>query len=120
MKNYEKFRNMLPAIARILDLSGAAGEHEAVKDMGYDEEFNGAYTGNLFIDMNDKEINDAVEEIFDALEAEGLLYAKFKAVDVAGKYINEDAGFDVIEVMDDGIICKKRAAGTINIFNMMC
>ena len=120
MSNYEKFRAMLPAVARILDLSGAAGEPDAIKDMGYEEEFNGAYTGNLFITMDDEQINDAVEEIYDALESGGILYAKFKDEAQVGEYINEDAGFDVIDVLDDGVICKRRETGSINIFNMMC
>ncbi len=118
--NYEKFRDMLPPVAGILDLSGAAGEPEAVKNMGYEEVFDGAYTGDLFLEMDDEQINDVVEEIFDALEPGGLLYAGFKEDAQIGKYINEDAGFDVIEVMDDGVICKRRDAGSINIFNMMC
>lgn len=120
MSNYDKFREMLPAVACILDVSGAADEIEAVKNMGYEEEFDGAYTGELFFDMDDEQINDAVEELFDALEAGGLLYAKFKAGTQVGNYINEDAGFDVIEVLDDGVICKKISAGSINIFSMMC
>ena len=118
--NYDIFRDKLPAVARILDLSKAAGEPEAVKNLGYEEEFDGVYTGNIFLYMKDAQINDAVEEIFDALEAEGLLYARFKAGVMVGDFINEDAGFDVIEVLDDGVICKKIAAGSINIFNMMC
>ena len=88
--NYDKFRDMLPPAAGILDLS------KAVNDL------------------------DAVEEIFEALEPGGLLYAKFKADTQIGEYINEDAGFDVIEVLDDGVICKRRDTGSINIFNMMC
>ena len=118
--NYEKFRDMLPPAAGILDLSKAVNDLDAVKDMGYEEVFDGAYTGELFLKMDSDQINDAVEEIFEALEPGGLLYAKFKADTQIGEYINEDAGFDVIEVMDDGVICKRRDTGSINIFNMMC
>lgn len=118
--NYDKFRNMLPPVAGILDLSKAVNDPDAVKDMGYEEVFDGAYTGDLFLKMNDEQINDAVEEIFDALESGGLLYAKFREGTQIGEYINEDAGFDVIEVLDDGVICKRRESGSINIFNMMC
>lgn len=119
--NYDKFREMLPAVARILDLSAAAGEPDALKNMGYEEEFDGAYTGDIFLHMNDGQINDAVEEIFYALESGGILLAKFKPGTMIGEFINEDAGFDVIEAPEDGaVICKKIAAGTINIFNMMC
>ncbi len=118
--NYDKFREMLPVVAGILDLSKAVGDPEAVKNMGYEEVFDGAYTGDLFLKMNDEQINDAVEEIFDALEPGGLLYAKFREETQIGEYINEDAGFDVIEVLDDGVICKKVEAGSINIFGMMC
>lgn len=117
---YDKFRDMLPAVARILDLSGAAGETEAVKDMGYEEEFDGVYTGDIFLYMSDEQINDAVEEIFDALEAEGILYAKFKSETMIGEFINSDAGFDVLEEVEDGVLCKKISSGSINIFNMMC
>lgn len=120
MNNYDKFRELLPAVARILDLSKAAEEQDAVKNMGYEEDFNGVYTGDLFLQMNDEKINDAVEEIFDALESGGLLYAKFKNGTPVGEFINEDAGFDVIEVLDDGVICKKRESGSINLFSMMC
>ena len=66
------------------------------------------------------QIKTAVEEIFDALEGGGLLYAKFSEGTQIGEFINEDAGFDIIEVMDDGVICKKRESGSINIFSMMC
>lgn len=118
--NYDKFREMLPAVAGILDLSKAVSDPEAVKNMGYEEVFDGAYTGDLFLKMDDQQINDAVEEIFDALEPGGLLYAKFREEAQIGEYINEDAGFDVIEVFDDGVICKRRDTGSINIFNMMC
>lgn len=118
--NYDIFREMLPPVAGILDLSKAANDPEAVKDMGYEEVFDGAYTGDLFLKMNDGQINDAIEEIFDALESGGLLYAKFKEGVQVGEFINEDAGFDVIEVLDDGIICKKRETGSINLFSMMC
>ena len=118
--NYDKFREMLPAVACILDLSKAAEEPDAVKNMGYEEEFDGAYTGNLFLKMDAAQISDAVEEIFDALEGGGLLYAKFSEGTQIGEFINEDAGFDIIEVMDDGVICKKRESGSINIFSMMC
>ena len=118
--NYDKFRGMLPAAAGILDLSRAVSDPEAVKDMGYEDIFDGAYTGDLFLKMDDQQINDAVEEIFDALVSGGLLYAKFKAGTQVGEFINEDAGFDVIEVLDDGVICKKREGGEINLFSMMC
>ena len=46
--------------------------------------------------------------------------SKFRTEAQIGEYINEDAGFDVIEVFDDGVICKRRDTGSINIFNMMC
>ncbi len=118
--NYDKFREMLPAVAGILDLSEAVSDPEAVKNMGYEEVFDGAYTGDLFLKMSDEQISDAVEEIFDALEPGGLLYAKFREEAQIGKYINEDAGFDVIEVLDDGVICRRRETGSINIFSMMC
>ena len=119
-KNYQKFRDMLPPVAGVLDLSKAAGKDaDIVKNMGYENEFDGAYAGNLFLHMNDDEINETVEEIFDALEAGGLLYAKFREEAKVGEFINEDAGFDVIEVLDDGVICKKIADNSINIFKMM-
>ena len=118
--NYDKFRDMLPPVARILDLSKAAGEADAVKDLGYEEEFDGVYTGKLFFEMDEVQINDAVEEIFDALVSGGFLYAIFKAGTQIGEFINEDAGFDVIDVLDDGVICKKKEVGSINIFSMMC
>lgn len=118
--NYEKFREMLPPVARILDLSKATEEAEAVKDLGYEEEFDGVYTGKLFFGMDDAQINDAVEEIFDALVSGGVLYATFKKGTQIGEYINEDAGFDVVEALDDGVICKKKEVGSINIFSMMC
>lgn len=118
--NYDKFREMLPAVARVLDLSKAAEEPEAVKALGYEEEFDGVYTGDLFLKMNDEQINDTVEEIFDALEAGGILLAKFKQGTKIGEFINEDAGFDVIEEVEGGVICKKVAAGSINLFSMMC
>ena len=118
--DYDKFRDMLPPVAGILDLSKAVNDPEAVKNMGYEEVFDGAYTGNLFLKMNYEQINDAIEEIFDALEPGGLLYTKFKAGTQVGEFINEDAGFDVIEVLDDGVICKRRETGSINLFSMMC
>lgn len=120
MNNYDKFRDMLPAVARILDLSGAAENAGEVKELGFEEEFDGVYTGELFVHMSDEQIHDVVEEIFDALEGGGLLYAKFRAGTRIGEFINEDAGFDVIEVLDDGVICKKVESGSINIFSMMC
>ena len=49
--NYKKFRDMLPAVASILDLSGAADEIESIKDLGYEEDFDGVYTGKIFFNM---------------------------------------------------------------------
>lgn len=118
--NYDKFREMLPAVAAILDLSKATEDLKAVKDIGYEEDFDGAYTGKLFFEMNDEQINDAVEEIFEALVPGGLMYALFKEGVQIGEYINEDAGFDVIEVLENGVICKKKEVGSMNIFSMMC
>ena len=118
--NYKKFRDMLPAVASILDLSGAADEIESIKDLGYEEDFDGVYTGKIFFNMKESQINEVVEELFEALVSEGLMYACFEEGTQIGKFINEDAGFDVIEVFDDGVICKKIAAGSFNIFNMMC
>lgn len=121
MKGYDKFRQMLPAVARILDLSKAAEEEaEAVKNLGFEEEFDGAYTGELFLKMSDEEINNTIEEIFDALEAGGLCYARFKKDTQIGEFFNGGAGFDVIEVVEDGVIAQKISDGSINLFSMMC
>ena len=118
--NYNKFREMLPAVASILGLSKATDDVELVKDLGYEDEFDGVYTGKIFFKMDDSQINDAVEECFEALTSGGLMYAVFKEGTQIGEYINEDAGFDVIEVLDDGVICKKKEVGSVNIFSMMC
>ena len=74
------------AISLILSLSAVS----SMTVLAETEEAVPRYTYLELMEMSDEQISDAVEEIFDALEPGGLLYAKFREEAQIGKYINDN------------------------------